>query len=111
MGREGVTVLADRRPRRADLVPEAALEVILADRRRQAVGFRCLRLVEFCLHACRIHLVCLGLTASVKFTQYRCEAERRLAELVEPVAETDLAIWWFERVAAAVPPQSKMVVE
>ena len=103
MGCKGVTV-------RADLVPEAVLELRFSAHRREAVCFRCLRLLEFCLHAGRIHLVCLGLTASVKFTQYRCEAERRLAELAEPAAETDLAIWWFERVAAAVPLQSKMAV-
>ncbi len=47
MVREGVTVLADRSPRRPDLVPEAALEVGFSDHRRQAVGFRFLRLVEW----------------------------------------------------------------
>ena len=109
--REGVTVLADRRPRRSDLVPEAALAVVFADHRRQAVGSRYVRLVEFCLYAGQTYLACRGVTAEVEFIQYRFEAERRLAQLAEPAGETDLAVGWFGRAAAGVPSQSKMVAE
>ena len=104
MGRKGVTV-------RADLVPEAVLELRFSDHRREAVCFRCLRLLEFCLHAGQTYLACRGVTAEVEFIQYRFEAERRLAQLAEPAGETDLAVGWFGRAAAGVPSQSKMVAE
>jgi len=109
--REGVTAVADKRPERATEAP-ATLEAVFADLRREGagtcgeseVGERHLRLAELCLHAGRVDLARRALMAAVEFVHHRFEASRRLAELAEAAGETDDAIGWYERAAAATAP-------